>query len=104
MLLGEVNSVWRQAKDAGLAQGEPPGGVEQGGLASQLIWLQSFGLICVGRLWVIGRGKASVQNRGPDPEDQGGDGVPRKGHRGEGLQEIQVQKEAFVAADGDFIE
>jgi hypothetical protein len=53
--------------------------------------MQPFGLFYVGRLLVICQGKASQQNRGPDPEDQGGDGVPRQGHRGEGLQEIHGQ-------------
>ncbi len=40
----------------------------------------------------MGQGKASQQNRGPDPEDQGGggDGVPREGHRGEGIQVVPV--------------
>jgi hypothetical protein len=26
-----------------------------------------------------------------DPEDQGGDGVPQQGHRGEALQQLQDQ-------------
>ncbi len=26
-----------------------------------------------------------------DPEDQGGDGVPQQGHRGEALQQLQAQ-------------
>jgi hypothetical protein len=37
-------------KDAGMAQGEPPRGVGEGGLASQLTKIQPFGLLCVGRL------------------------------------------------------
>ena len=59
-------------------------------LASQLPWLQPFGLFCVGRLWIKGQSKVSQQNQGPDPKDQGGDGVPRQEHRGEGLQAVQV--------------
>jgi hypothetical protein len=45
-------------------------------------------------LWTILRGAfselstVSQLNRGPDLEDQGGDGVPRVEHRGEGLQEV----------------
>ncbi len=33
----------------------------------------------------------SLPNRGPDPEDKGGDGVLQQGHRGEGLQDLEVQ-------------
>ncbi len=54
-------------------------------------WLQSFGLFCVGRLWVNGLGKASQLKRGPDPEDQGVDRVPLQGHHGEGIQVVHVQ-------------
>ncbi len=32
-----------------------------------------------------------MQSLGSDPEDQGGDGVPRQGHPGEGLHKLQVQ-------------
>jgi hypothetical protein len=35
--------------------------------------------------------KVSQQNRGSDPEDVGGAGVLQQGHRGEGLQELEVQ-------------
>ncbi len=38
----------------------------------------------------MGQSKASQQNQEPDPEDQGGDGVPCQEHRGENLQEVQV--------------
>ncbi len=74
-----------------MAQGEPPGGVGEGGLASQLTQLQPFGLFCVWRLWVIDQCKASQQNRGPHPQDEGGDWALRQGHRGEGLLEVNVQ-------------
>jgi hypothetical protein len=37
-------------KDGGVAQGEPPGGLGEGVLASQLTLLQPFGKFCVGRL------------------------------------------------------
>jgi hypothetical protein len=50
LLLEEVNLCRRQAKRSGIAQGEPPEGVGEGGLASQLTELQPFGLFCVGRL------------------------------------------------------
>ncbi len=65
-----------------------PGGVGQGDLASQLtIWT----ILCWASPSYIGQGKTSQQNRGPDPEDQGGDGVPGQGHRGEGIQVVHVQ-------------
>ncbi len=73
-----------------LAQGEPAGGVREGGLASQPAQLQPFRLFCVGRLWVIGQCIASQQNRGPDPKDEDGDGLPWQGHRGKGLLEVHV--------------
>ncbi len=38
-----------------------------------------------------GQGKASQQNRGLDPEYQGGDRVLRQGHHGEGRQQLQAQ-------------
>ncbi len=60
-------------------------------LASQLTWQKPFGLFSVGRSWVKCLSSASKQNRRPDQEDEGGDGVPRQGHRGEGLQEILPQ-------------
>jgi hypothetical protein len=74
-------------EDTGLAPGEPHGGVGEGDLASQLPWLKPFGqfFFFVGRLWIKRQSKASQQNQWPDPEDQGGDGVPRKEHRGEDL-------------------
>jgi hypothetical protein len=59
MLWGEVTHVGGKQEEAGLDQGEPPGGVEQGGLASQLTWLQPFGLFCVWRFSVIGQCKVS---------------------------------------------
>ncbi len=71
--------------------GEPPGGVEEGGRASQLAWLQPFELLCVWRFRVIGQCKVSQKNRGPILEDEGTGGVPRQGLRGEDLQEVQVQ-------------
>jgi hypothetical protein len=40
---------------------------------------------------VIGQCKASQQNRGPHPKDEGGDGALRQGHRGKGLLEVSVQ-------------
>jgi hypothetical protein len=73
-----------------LVQGEPAWGVGDGGLTSQPAQLQSFGLFLVGRLWVIGQYKASQKNWGPDPKDEGGDGVPWQGHHGEGLLEVEV--------------
>ncbi len=39
----------------------------------------------------MGQCKVSQQNRGSDPEDKGGDGVPHQEHRGAGLQELDVQ-------------
>ena len=38
----------------------------------------------------MGHCKVSQQKRGFDPEDKGGDGVLQQGHRGEGLQELDV--------------
>ncbi len=35
--------------------------------------------------------KVSQKNRGSGPEDKGGDGVLQQGHRGEGLQQLEVQ-------------
>ncbi len=78
--------------------------VGEGDLASQLTCLQPFGLFSVGRLWIKGQGKVSDQIQGSDPEDKGGDGVPRQGHRGEGLHDLQVQDRDFFTADGSFIE
>ncbi len=57
-------------------------------LASQLAWLQSFGLFCVWCTWIKGQRSSLQQYRGPEQEDEGGDGVLRQGHRGEDLQEI----------------
>ncbi len=75
---GEVIHVGGKQEDAGLDQGELPGDVGQGGLASQLTRLQPFGLFCVWRFSVIGQCKVSQQNPGPDPEDEGtgNDGLP----------------------------
>ena len=39
----------------------------------------------------MGHCKVSQQNRGSDPEDTEGDWVLQQGHRGEGLQELEVQ-------------
>jgi hypothetical protein len=36
-------------------------------------------------------GPMQILIEGSDPEDQGGDGVPRQGHPCEGLHELQVQ-------------
>jgi hypothetical protein len=44
----------------------------------------------VGRFLIKGQSKASQQNQGPDPKDQGDDGVPREEHRGEDLQAVQA--------------
>ncbi len=71
----------------------PLGVVGEEGLASQLTWLQPFGLFCVWRLSVTGQCKASQQNWGPDPEDEGGDDVPWQGHQGEDLLEVKVQNQ-----------
>jgi hypothetical protein len=73
MLWGEATHVGGKQEEAVLNQGEPPGGVGQGGLASQLTWLQPFGLFCVWRFSVIGQCKVSQKNPGPDPEDEGVD-------------------------------
>jgi hypothetical protein len=84
----------RLQEDSGLAHEDPTvsyGGVGGGGLASQLASLQPFSLFCVGRIWAMGQCKVSQQNRGSDPEDKGGDGVPHQEHRGKGLQELDVQ-------------
>ncbi len=78
-------------RDTELAQGEPYGGVGRGDLASQLAWLQAFWLFCMWRLWIRGQRKVSQQIQRSDPEDEGGDGVPRQGHPGEGLHELEVQ-------------
>jgi hypothetical protein len=91
MLWGEVTHVRGMQEDAGLDQGELPGSVGKGGLASQLTWPQPFGLFCVWRFSVIGQCKVSQQNPGPDPEDEGVDGLPWLGYHGEGLLEVQVQ-------------
>ncbi len=77
--------------DAELAQGEPYGGVGRGDLASQLAWLQTYWLFCMWRLWIKGQSKVLQQIQRSDPEDEGGGGVPRQGHPGEGLHELQVQ-------------
>ncbi len=44
----------------------------------------------MGRFLIKGQSKASQQNQGPDPKDQGDDGVPREEHRGEDLQAVQA--------------
>ncbi len=85
-------------KDGEVAQGEPPGGVGEGVLASQLTLLKPFGLFCVGRLWVIGQCKVSQKNRVSEPEDEGGDGVLRQGHRGEGLLVVQLQDQLSLSS------
>jgi len=90
MVRGEVTHVGGKQEDAELNLRELPGGVGQGGLASQLTCLQPFGLFCVWRFSVIGQCKVSQQNPEPDPEDEGVDGLPEQGHRGEGLLEVQV--------------
>ncbi len=38
-----------------------------------------------------GQCKVQQQIQGSDPEDQGGDGGHRQGHRGDGLHKLQVQ-------------
>jgi hypothetical protein len=78
----------QQKEVARLALGEPYRGVWEGDLASQLPWLQPFVLYYIGRLWIKGQFKASKRNREPTPKDQGGDGVLREEHHGEGLQEV----------------
>ncbi len=89
----DVRALTGKREKGALAQEEPLGGVVEECLASQLTWLQSFGQFCVGRLWVTGQWKASQQNRGPDPEHEGCDGVPWQGHRGEDLLEVKVQNQ-----------
>ncbi len=79
----------RQQEDTGLAKESRR--VGEGGLSSLLSWLQPFWLFCVGRLWIIGHCNVSQQIQWSDPEDEGGDGVPRQGHPGEGLHELQDQ-------------
>ena len=71
-----VRALTGKEEDAGLAQEEPPGRCwrRRSGLATHLI--QPFGLFCVWRLSFTGQCKASQQNWGPDPKDEGGDGVP----------------------------
>ncbi len=86
----QVNWCRRQVRDAELDQGESLWHVGEGDLASQLVWLWTFELFYVWCLWVWGQCKASPQNCILDPKDHGGDGVPRQGHRGEDLPEIQV--------------
>ena len=76
MLRGVVTHVGGKQEDAGLNQRELPGGVGQGGPASQLTYLHPFGLFCVWRFSVIGQCKVSQQNPEPDPEDEGVDGLP----------------------------
>jgi hypothetical protein len=39
----------------------------------------------------MGHRKVSQQKQGSDPEDEGAAGVLQQGHRGEGLQELEVQ-------------
>ncbi len=51
----------------------------------------AFKTFLCGRLCVIGQCKVSQKNRGPEPEEEGGDGVLRQGHRGEGLLVVQLQ-------------
>jgi hypothetical protein len=53
---------------------------------------------------VAGQCKASQQNCVHHLKDHGGDGVPRQGHHGKGLQEVRSGTENVVAADGHFIE
>ncbi len=40
-------------------------------------------------LWVIAKCRNKTEDR-YDPEDKGGDGILQQGHRGEGLQELDV--------------
>ncbi len=39
----------------------------------------------------MGHCKVSQQNQGSSAEDEGGAGVLQQGHRGDGLQELEVQ-------------
>jgi hypothetical protein len=50
--------------------------------------------------------KVWQQNRGFDPEDKGGIGVLQQGHRGEGLQVLEVQDLGccYVSATSCFTE
>ena len=81
----EIKSFWKHQSEYCC------GDVGGGGLASQLAWLLLFSLFCVRRIWSVGQCKAFQQNRGSYPEDEGGDGVLQQGHRGERLQELEVQ-------------
>ena len=47
-------------------------------------------ILCVASL-SLGSMQSLTTKRVLDPKDNGGDGVPRQGHRGEGLQEVQAQ-------------
>ncbi len=47
--------------------------------------------------------KVLQQNRGSDPEDEGGAGVLQQGHHGEGLQELEGSRiKAVGNDDGSF--
>jgi hypothetical protein len=50
----------------------------------------------------MGQSKVSQQNQGPYPKDQGGDGVPRQEHCGEGLQAVQVPDRGCHRCYGGF--
>ncbi len=49
----------------------------------------------------MGHCKVSQQNRGSDPEDEGGDGVLQQGHRGEDLQELEVLGLGYLSRRGE---
>jgi hypothetical protein len=63
--------------------------VGEADLASQLTWLQPFGLICVGRLWIKVRAKPHNKTKNLILKIRGW-WCPRQEHRGEHLQEVQV--------------
>jgi hypothetical protein len=58
------------------------------GLPARL--LEKFALLCLANLR-YGSLKSVAKIQGSDPEDEGGAGVLQQGHRGEGLQELEVQ-------------
>ncbi len=59
-------------------------------LASQLPSPEALWTIIRGAFLNEGQSTALQLNQDADLEDQGGDGVPRQEHYGEGLQEVQV--------------
>ncbi len=59
----------------------------------------------MGRLLVIGQCKVSQKNRGPEPEDEGGDGVLiDRGTEVKACYRFSYRIKAVVADDSHFIE